>query len=176
MSQLTVGAVVVIMLVVMGVLISQHGDDGQAQWASCPKSAPDACATRLAKTWGSGVHTLPSIQAPAGIRYNHGFIAQLDKPASAYFVFETAGASGTEPTDLTVKVVPSSKVPFDTAHRGGKLQHLVGGRAYLDNSSTTRSGPFIEQVDGFDVVVSFDNGGPTAPQRSAQLALLGSVG
>jgi hypothetical protein len=170
------GAVVVILLAVAGVLVSQHGDDAPSKYVSCPKSAPSACATRLAKTWGSGVHALPSIQAPTGIRYDRGFIAQLDKPASAYFVFDTASAAGAPAIEVTVKVVPSSKVPFDTAHRGGKLQHLAGGRVYLDNSSTTRSGPYIEQVDGFDVVVSFDNGGPTAPHRPAQLALLGSVG
>ncbi len=177
MSQLLAAAVVVVLLlVVVGVLISKHGDDDHGNYVSCPTSAPEACSSRLAKMWGAGVRTLPSIQAPAGIRYNRGFIARLDKPVSAYFVFETTLESGQSSTELTVRVVPSSKVPFDATHRSGKLQHLVGGRAYLDNSLPTRSGPFIEQVGGFDVTVSFERGGPVAPLRAAQLALLGSVG
>lgn len=176
MSQLlAAAAVVVILIVVVGVVASTHGRD-DSNYVSCPTSAPDACSSRLAKMWGAAVRTLPPIQALAGVHYSRGFIARLDKPVSAYFVFETTLESGHSPTELTVRVVPSSKVPFDAAHRSGKLQHLVGGRAYLDNSLPTRSGPFIEQVDGFDVTVSFERGGPAAPLRAAQLALLDSVG
>lgn len=164
--------VVAVVLSIAIVLVTRRAST-DIEYTTCPASAPSACASRLAKAWGRDMSQLPSIGVPADLHYDRGFITKNDKPPAGFFVFR-AGAA-TAPAELTVQVVPASKVPFDAAHRGGTLRHLPTGREYLDRSAGRRSGPFLEQVGGFEVAVSFDSRAGAASLRPEQLELLGSV-
>ncbi|HEY5171469.1 MAG TPA: hypothetical protein VIK54_07055 [Acidimicrobiia bacterium] len=174
---LTVTAVGVLVVVILGVLLSrtEQRDDRESAFVACPSSAPDACASRLADKWGGDAHRIPSIALPAGFRYDRGFITKNERPPAGYFVFQTTIGADTRPSEITLRVSPASSVAFDASHRGGTLHHLPSGRPYLDGSKSPRSGPFIERVGNFEFVVSYVVGrSPDAP-RAAQLQLLDSV-
>jgi hypothetical protein len=174
---LTVAACGVLVVVIVGVLLSQakQRDDRASAFIACPTSVPDACASRLASKWGGDVRRIPSIALPAGFRYARGFITKNERPPAGYFVFETTIGSDPRPSEITLRVSPESSVLFDASHRGGTLRHLPSGRAYLDGSKSPRSGPFIERVGNFEFVVSYIVDRPAGAPRAAQLRLLDAV-
>jgi hypothetical protein len=167
--------VVAVALVATLLAQAQARDASDSEFTSCPATAPDACASRLAKAWNRDVHSVPSIHVPAGMRYAKGFITKHAHPPTGYFTFETLLAGDSHPSEVTVSMTPASSAPFDAEHRGGKLTHLRNGHAYLDGTVSSRSGPFIERVGNFDVVVGFDMRRPAGALRPQQLLLLASV-
>jgi hypothetical protein len=174
---LTVAVCAVLVVVIVGVLLSQakQRDDRESAFIACPASMPDACAGRLATEWGGDVHRIPSIALPAAFRYDHGFITKNERPPAGYFVFQVTIGADPRPSEITLSVSPASSVPFDASHRGGTLRHLPSGRAYLDNSKSPRSGPFIERVGNFEFLVSYIVDRSSGAPRAAQLRLLDAV-
>jgi hypothetical protein len=174
---LTVAACGVLVVVIVGVLLSQakQRDDRESAFIACPASVPDACASRLASKWGGDVHRIPSIALPPGFRYDHGFVTKNERPPAGYFVFQATIGADPRPSEITLRVSPASSVPFDATHRGGTLRHLPSGRAYLDGSKSPRSGPFVERVGNFEFVVSYIVDRSSGAPRAAQLRLLDAV-
>ncbi len=74
-----------------------------------------------------------------------------------------------------MRVSPLRSGPYDTAHLGGKAGRLPSGRPYFDLSTTLRSGPFVERLGDFELVISFDGSRTAAALRTTKLALLDSV-
>ncbi len=170
--------VTVVVVVVVGMATQkQSANTSGDSWTSCPSGSPAACASRLANALSRDVHTLPTITTPAGLEYERGFVTNTVTPPAGFFVFRTtSGNGGAQPQEITLRVSPLRSGPYDTAHLGGKAGRLPSGRPYLDLSTTLRSGPFVERLGDFELVISFDGiRTPAAALRTTKLALLDSV-
>ena len=174
-------AVTVVVVIVTAISLASHKNRSET-WAhdplmSCPSARLSPCADVVARVWQADARhlQLPTITAPAELRFDRAFVADRGKPPAVFFVFQTFVDGAKMPTEISVRMAPATSEPFDPAHRGGKLRHLPSGRAYLDLSNSTRSGPFVEQLGGAELVVSWTPATAAKSLRTSRLALLDSA-
>jgi len=177
-AQILVAVVVVVAAVVAISVLTRSktptDNSGSENFTSCPTGTPAACSDRVAQIWKGDARQMPSIATPPGVRYDRGFIATKGTPA-VFFVFQTFVDGSKQPTEVTVRVSPATAKPYDVANRGGKAGRLASGRAYLDFSNATQTGPFVEHLADVEVVVSFTSRAAPQSLKATQLELLDGV-